>query len=88
MIEKSNKINILYLIDNLKIGGAQKVVFTLSSSLSLEKYNVYTICLGESGPFYNKFIEKGLNIEVLGIKKLTHLVRLRSVVRLIREKIA
>lgn len=86
MIEKSNKINVLYLIDNLKIGGAQKVVFTLSGSLSLEKYNVYTICLGESGPFYNKFIEKGLNIEVLGIKKLTHLVRLRSVVRVIREK--
>lgn len=70
------KINILYLIDNLKLGGAQKIVLTLSEGLDPNKYRIYTISMGERGPFYEKFKERGQYIESLDITSFWKLYRL------------
>ena len=85
ILNQEDKKRILFLIDNLKLGGAQKVVLALSKGLDPDKYETFTICLGERGAFYDKFVESKQNVTSLDIVHFWHLIRLFRIVGFIRR---
>lgn len=76
-------MNILFVITNLNIGGAEKYVVNLSNSLVKEKHEV-TICVLEKGGVLKAYLNSGVKMYELGsdsgitIKKI---MRLKKIIK-------
>lgn len=63
---KSRKV--LHLIEDLKIGGAERVVETLFHGLNQDGYKVSIWCIAGGGSIADKFIREGKGIRILNLK--------------------
>ena len=59
---KYNKINILYLLVGLGMGGAEVMIIQYIKALGSRKYNHYIYCFGNSGPVKEKLEELGVSV--------------------------
>ncbi len=78
---KAQKINILYIIDELNIGGTENQLLTTIESLNRDKFTPHLVCLRES-KYYTR-----CNIEcrkhVLGVTSLSSLNGLHKLLQLV-----
>jgi len=63
---KKKKTNILYIANDMTIGGAEKIYLILSEYLNKEKYNLMFVIIGEKGEFYED-LAKNTKVELLHI---------------------
>jgi glycosyltransferase involved in cell wall biosynthesis len=61
------KINVIHLVEELTIGGLEKILTTIVLNLDKEKYNVSVWCLREGGFFANKLVKEGIDVKILHI---------------------
>ncbi len=61
-----SKVNVLHVITGLGIGGAERIVYSLTRSLDPEKYRVIVCCLKEEGPTGDQIRKSG--VEVINLK--------------------
>ncbi len=61
------KINVIHLVEELTIGGLEKILTTIVLNLNKEKYNVSVWCLREGGFFANKLVKEGIDVKILHI---------------------
>ena len=54
------KIKVVHLVEELTIGGLERVLTTIVSNLNKEKYNVFVWCLREGGFFADKLVKEGI----------------------------
>jgi len=65
----TNNKNILHLIESLNMGGAQKIIYQLASTVSEDGYN-HSICsLLQSGPYEKIMRDEGIDLTVLNSKR-------------------
>ncbi len=78
-------MNILYIIEELELGGAERVVSDLARSLDRSRFNVKVCCLREKGVFAPE-LEKD-NIEIIALHKKPGLdiSIISKVIRLIKD---
>jgi len=63
-----DRINILYIIWSLGLGGAERVVINLAKGLDRNKYNPMVCCLNDKGVFADELEREG--IEVIALNKM------------------
>jgi len=61
------KIKVIHLVEELTIGGLEKILTSIVLNLDKEKYNVSVWCLREGGFFANKLVKEGIDVKILHI---------------------
>ncbi|MCP4252713.1 MAG: glycosyltransferase [Candidatus Scalindua sp.] len=61
------KINVVHLVEELTIGGLEKILTTIVLNLSKEKFCISVWCLREGGFFANKLVKEGIDVKILHI---------------------
>ncbi|MCP5004621.1 MAG: glycosyltransferase family 4 protein [Planctomycetes bacterium] len=61
------KTNVLHLVEDLSIGGLERVLATIAVNLNREKYRVCVWCLREGGFFANKLTDTGIEVKIVHI---------------------
>ncbi len=82
------KINVLELVDNLEIGGAENVVKMLAEGFDKEKFNIIVCSISIGGFYVNELRKKGIKVYVLNKKHgidFSIISKIRKVIR--KEKI-
>ncbi len=65
--QHKKRVNILYVIWSLGLGGAERVVINLAKGLDKSKFNPVIACLNDKGPFASEVEKEG--IEVIALNK-------------------
>ena len=61
------KLNVIHLVEELTIGGLEKILTTIVLNLDKKKYNVSVWCLREGGFFADKLVKEGIDVKILHI---------------------
>ncbi|MBT6048549.1 MAG: glycosyltransferase [Candidatus Scalindua sp.] len=61
------KINVVHLVEELTIGGLEKILAAIVLNLDKNKYNVSVWCLREGGFFADKLVKEGIDVRILHI---------------------
>jgi glycosyltransferase involved in cell wall biosynthesis len=62
------KKKILHMVEDLNIGGLERVVESIVIGLNNDKYDIEVWCLAKGGTIADCLIEKGINLRILGMK--------------------
>lgn len=82
------KINVVHLVDDLKLGGLEKTLAIIVKNLDMSRYRVSIWCLISGGRIAEELKEKGVEVKILRFSisaKIRSLIRLTW--RLKKEKI-
>jgi len=66
--ETMQRINVLYLITELNIGGAEKVVAKIAAHLQKDRYNALVSCLYDPGLVADEILKSGIQVVNLGAR--------------------
>jgi glycosyltransferase involved in cell wall biosynthesis len=81
------RIKIIQLVEDLKIGGAEKVISDMALGLNKAKFDVHVWCISRGGATADELQKQGVNIQILGITSYHNpLAILKLAHRLKREK--
>ena len=61
------KIRVLHLVEDLGIGGLEKVVASIAIGLNKNKYEVEVWCLAKGGEIADELIAKNISVKILGL---------------------
>lgn len=81
-----SKINVLQLMTDSKIGGAEKVVLWLAKGFDKEKFNVKVCCLAKRGPIFNEIEKEGIEIFSLGMGSKWDLFKAFGLIKILRRE--
>ena len=59
---------ILHIVEDLKVGGLEKVLASIVLSLDKKKYNVQVWCLARGGDTAQALIDKGISLKILNLE--------------------
>ena len=76
----------LHLVEDLEIGGLEKVLASIVSSLDRSRYEVQVWCLAAGGEVAQALIEKGILLRVLGLRSYYNPLAVVRLSRLMREE--
>ncbi|MFH1754239.1 MAG: glycosyltransferase, partial [Candidatus Latescibacterota bacterium] len=63
MKDRKNSINtVVQLVENLEVGGLEKMVLALSSNLARERYRTVVFCRGDGGPLREEAAQYGIKV--------------------------
>jgi glycosyltransferase involved in cell wall biosynthesis len=82
----SNIKNIAQVVEDLKIGGLERVIENITMHLDPEKFRVFVLCLSKGGEIAERLITNRKYVEILGIKNYHSPLSLLKVTRWFREK--
>jgi glycosyltransferase involved in cell wall biosynthesis len=78
------KISVLHLVEDLKIGGIEKVIFDLATNLNRNLYTVDVWCIARGGEIAEKLVRAGVRVRILGIPSYYNLFNIIRIARFIR----
>jgi len=61
------KVKVLHLVEDLKIGGLERVIADIAQGLDKKKFEVGVWCVARSGEVATELEEKGIEVKILGI---------------------
>lgn len=68
MIINNPKKKILFVLQDLELGGAEKLKFIISKYINLEKYDITFCCINKRGTFGEEIARRGGKVIVLDLK--------------------
>ena len=77
------KIKILYLVEDFRIGGLERIVETLYDGLSSRRFEIKIWCLSGGGELAEKFISQKKDIKILNLKSYHNPLNIIRLARLI-----
>ncbi len=80
------KINVVHLVEELTIGGLEKILTTIVLYLNKEKYNVSVWCLREGGFFADELIKEGIDVKVLHISTSRNPLNIYKLYKLLKNR--
>jgi glycosyltransferase involved in cell wall biosynthesis len=83
-MDEQGRTEVLQIVEDLNIGGMERIIQTLAVGLSKEKYRVRVWCLTKGGPIADELKAAGIEVEILGMAPrctLAFLWRLRNKIR-------
>ncbi len=82
----SEKNKILYIINNLVIGGAEKLLFSVIDKLDKDKYEIMVCCLYNYNPLKSEFEKKGVTVKSLEMKNNRDIFGFFRLIKLLKQK--
>jgi glycosyltransferase involved in cell wall biosynthesis len=79
------KINVIHLVEELTIGGLEKILTAIVLNLDKEKHNVSVWCLREGGFFANKLVKEGIDVKVLHISSSRNPLSIYKLYKLLKS---
>ena len=81
-----NKVKILHLTTDSRIGGAEKIIISLATHLDKHRYESKVVALLPGGELIEGLRDKGIEAECLGMRNKFDLRAIYKLSRIIREK--
>ena len=78
------KLNVIHLVEELTIGGLEKILTTIVLNLDKKKYNVSVWCLREGGFFADKLVKEGIDVKILHISTSRNPLSIYKLYRLLK----
>jgi glycosyltransferase involved in cell wall biosynthesis len=82
---KANRKTILHVVEDLRIGGLERVIQSIVLGLDRGKYNVEVWCLAGGGEIADEISEQGIPVKVLGMKSYYNPRRILDLAFLLQE---
>jgi len=82
---KANRKSIVHVVEDLRIGGLERVIQTIVMGLDKGKYLVEVWCLAEGGEVADELSEQGIPVKVLGMKSYYNPRRILELAVLLQE---
>ncbi|MEU0542774.1 glycosyltransferase [Nocardia sp. NPDC005978] len=79
-------IRVLYVVPDLRVGGAERHVTTLLPRLDRTRFEPAAVCIGEEGALFGDLADAGVPARALGYRKRQAVPALRALVRIMREQ--
>ncbi len=80
------KINVLYVIWSLGLGGAEQVIINLIKGIDKDKFQPFVCCLNDKGPFAGELEQLGVKIFALHKKPGADLATIGKIKKILKEK--
>ena len=77
---------IVHLVEDLEIGGQEKVIFNIVKNLNKEKYDVGVWCIEKGGTIAEWLIKEGIEVKILGIKTYHSLKNILKLSKLLKKE--
>lgn len=61
------KIKVVHLVEDLKIGGLERIISLLVTGIDTNKFHAKVWCITRGGGIYDELISKGIDAEILGM---------------------
>ena len=68
----SRRVKVIHVVEDLKVGGQEKVIATIATSLNSEKYDVEIWCLARSGDVAEWLRHSGVIVKTLNLSSYHH----------------
>ncbi len=62
-----NQIKVIHLVEDLKIGGAERIIADIAEGLDGKKFDVSVWCVTSGGETASELIKNGIKVSILGI---------------------
>jgi glycosyltransferase involved in cell wall biosynthesis len=79
-------IAVAQVVEDLKIGGLERVIENIALYLNPQLFKVYVLCLSKGGAIADRLIEKNKNVEILHISNYHNFLGLLKTVRWLKRK--
>jgi len=79
------KIKVIHLVEDLKIGGAERVIADIAEGLDSQKFDVTVWCVARGGEIADELNEKGIKVKILGIISYYNPLNILKLARLLRK---
>ena len=79
------KIRVLQLVEDLKIGGLERVIESIVTGLDKDRYDAEVWCLVRGGEIAEELAEKGIKIKILGILSYHNPINILRLVFMLRQ---
>ena len=80
------KIKVLHLVEDLKIGGLERVIESIVIGLDNDRYDAEVWCLAHGGEIAQELIEKGITVKILGMKSYYNPLKIVALSRLMKKE--
>ena len=81
-----HKLKIVHMVEDLEVGGLEKVIATIVLGLNKDKYEVETWCLAAGGLIADELEEKGIKVKVLGLTSYHNPIAVIKLALLLRRE--
>jgi glycosyltransferase involved in cell wall biosynthesis len=87
MAEPERRKKVLHIVEDLNMGGLERVIQTIAMGLDPAKYDVQVWCLARGGTIAEQLIRHGAAVRILGLTSYYNPARIRDLARLLdRER--
>ena len=80
------KIKVLHLVEDLKIGGLERIIESIVTGLDKDRYDAEVWCLAHGGEIAQELIEKGITVKILGMKSYYNALKIVALSRLMKKE--
>jgi glycosyltransferase involved in cell wall biosynthesis len=79
------KLKVIHLVEDMKTGGAERVIADIAEGLDRNRYDVRVWCITRGGDTADELTEKGIAVMILGISSYHNPFKILKLKRLLRE---
>lgn len=79
------KTKVLHLVEDLGIGGLERIIASIVTNLDKNKYDTGVWCLSEGGEIAFDLIRSGINVKILGMKSYHNPLNIIALLQLMRR---
>ncbi|MPZ64395.1 MAG: glycosyltransferase [Pseudonocardiaceae bacterium] len=84
-VRRTGPLRVLYVVPDLRVGGAERHVTTLLPALDRTRFTPSALCIGQQGALFGALAEAGVPSRALGRTKQQFLLTLAGLVRQMRR---
>lgn len=86
MLRQIEKVTVVHIVEDLRIGGLERIIASIVQGLDEKRYKAAVWCLSEGGAIAEELHIQGMEIKVLGMKSYYNPIRIMSLSRLLRKE--
>ena len=86
MASPERRKKILHIVEDLKMGGIERVIQTIALGLDTAKYDVQVWCLARGGVIADELIRRGVTVRILGLASYYNPVRVGDLARMFERE--
>jgi glycosyltransferase involved in cell wall biosynthesis len=80
------KLKVIHMVEDLEVGGLEKVIATIVLGLNKDKYEVEIWCLAAGGLIADELEEKGIKVQVVGLTSYHNPIAVIKLALLLRRE--
>ena len=81
-----NKLSVFHLVEDLKTGGAERVIADIVEGLDRKRFEARVWCLARGGETADELLEKGVEVRILGIWSYHNPLNIIRLSRLLKKE--